>query len=295
MYDDWRDFWLAPQAVEPLVVARVGLGLSMLCAYLLYTPFIERLFGADGLGAYLLGHDFYIRDHAWFTYWMVVISAAAFTLGCFTKVAGLTLILGHLTFIEPGHAFSWGWTPTVPAFLWYLTWGPSNAAYSVDAWAKKRFFGLSPVTKPSGWCLRIIQFHIIAIYIGASYHRLDDRAWWHGEMVFDAMAYAYYTRFPNLALMPFKPLMELSNYSVWFLELSAPFGLVYARTRLWYALGLWFMHLGLELTSTIGWWQFMMMSVLFVYFPHHWSEKVLRLFVRPAPGRVFGNVSTGSS
>ena len=63
---DNDEFWFAPQAVAPLAVARIGLGASMFFAYLLYTPFIDRLFGADGLGSYLLGSDFIIRGDAWF-------------------------------------------------------------------------------------------------------------------------------------------------------------------------------------------------------------------------------------
>jgi len=268
-------FWFAPQPIEPLVVCRIGLGVSMFFAYLLYTPFIDRIFGSEGLGNYLLGSDFLIRGETWFYYWFTLLAAACFTVGLFTPLSGIALILGHLTFIEPGRFFSWGWVPTVPAFLWYLSLGPAGRAYSLDAWLARRWWGHRFPTLAPAFCLRLIQVHVIAVYIGASWHRIDDGAWWRGEMVFDAVEYAYYSRFPNVPWGSIKPILELSNYLVWGLELMAPLGLLLKRTRLFFAVGLWSMHLGLELTSTIGWWQCMMMSVLFTYFPVSWSKKLL--------------------
>jgi hypothetical protein len=272
---DLDEFWFSKKPIEPLVIARIGLGASMFFAYLLYTPFIERLFGSEGLGNYLLGSDFTIRESTWFYYWFTLVSAACFTVGLATPLSGIALILGHLTFIEPGRFFSWGWVPTAPAFIWYLSIGPCGRAFSLDSWISKRFFGHRFATMTPGWSMRLIQVHIIAVYIGASWHRLDDVAWWRGEMVFDAVEYAYYSRFPNVPWSSLKILLVPANYLVWFLELAAPIGLAFKPTRIWFAGSLWAMHLGLELTSTIGWWQCMMMSVLFTYFPSAWSKALL--------------------
>lgn len=282
LWQDISNFWWAPVRLDQIVIARIGLGASMFFAYLLYTPFIDRLFGPESLGAYLLGKDFLIREYTWPFYWVTLVAAACFTVGFLTPLAGITLIVGHLTFIEPGRFFSWGWVPTIPAFLWYLSLGPAGKAWSVDAVLARRLFKMNWSEVGSAHSLRLIQLHVIAVYIGASWHRIDDGAWWRGEMVFDAVAYAYYSRFPNVDWGALKPILEVANYAVWALELLAPIGLLWKRSRIYFALGLWLMHLGLELTSTIGWWQLMMMSVLFTYFPVQWSSRLLRGFrVRP--------------
>lgn len=276
----WDAFWFAPAPVAPLAVARMGLGLSMLWAYVLYGPFIDRMFGPESLGAYLFGTDFLIRQYTWLIYWLTLTFAFCFTVGFLTPLSGIGLIVAHLIFIEPSHFFSWGWTPTVPAFLWYLSLGSSAKAYSVDAWLARRLFKHARSEYAPAWNQRLIQVHIVATYIGASWHRIDDVAWQRGEMVFDAVAYAYFSRFPNVDWHLFKPVLEVLNYVVWGLELLAPLGLILKQTRLWFAVGLWLMHLGLELTSTIGWWQLMMMSVLFTYFPESWSKRLMKLGTR---------------
>ncbi len=276
-WKDWNDFWFAPQAWEPLVVARIGLGASMLAAYLLYAPYVDVLFGPDGLGAYTMGKNHFIREHTWSVWWMVIVSSFCFMIGLGTKLSGALLIAGHLIFIEPGRFFSWGWVPTLPAFAGYLTIGPSNARYSVDAWIKAKFFHSSPPEHVEGWCMRLVQAHIIAIYLGAGWHRIGDIAWMRGEMVYDAVTYAYFSRFPGVDWSMFKWPLVVANYVVWGLELMAPVGLIMRETRLWFAIGLWGMHFGLEATSTIGWWQLMMMSVLFTFFPVSWSKRLLEL------------------
>lgn len=247
----------------------------MLMGYLLYEPYVDQLFGPDGLGAYTMGHDHLIRDHTWTTWWVLIGSAASFTLGFATPLSGALLIGSHLVFIEPGRFFSWGWVPTVPAFLAYLTLGPSGRSHSVDAWLIKKWRGIQPLSQVPAWSIRLIQLHIIAIYLGAGWHRVGDIAWLRGEMVYDAVTYAFFSRFPNVDWSMFRWPLVASNYIVWSLELLAPLGLVLAETRLVFAIGLFAMHLGLELTSTIGLWQLMMMSVLFTYFPESWSKRLL--------------------
>src|SRR5690606_40569 len=130
----WPTFWFASVPLHQLAICRIGLGASMFLAYVLYGPFVERIFGPDSLGNYLLGSDFFIREHTWPIYWLTLFSAACFTFGFLTPLSGIALIAGHLLFIEPGRFFSWGWVPTAPAFLWYLSLGPSGKLYSVDAW-----------------------------------------------------------------------------------------------------------------------------------------------------------------
>ena len=272
----YDSFWFGQVSVDPLVVGRIGLGASMLAAYLLYIPYIDDLFGPEGLGDYMLGSKHFIRHHTWTVWWITVISAFCFMVGLGTRLSGALLIFCHLAFIEPGRFFNWGWLPTVPAFLAYLSLGPSNARLSVDSWIKNRLFNIAPKDEVPAWCQRLIQIHIIAIYLGAGWHRIGDGAWIRGEMVYEAVTYAYFSRFPGVDWSLFKLPLAIANYVAWGLELAAPVGLVVRKTRVWFALGLWGMHAGLEATSTVGWWQLMMMSVLFTYLPVSWSQVLLR-------------------
>ena len=114
-------------------------------------------------------------------------------------------------------------------------------------------------------------------------------------MVYDAVTYAFFSRFPGVDWSMFKIPLALSNYVVWGLELFAPRGLIFKQTRLYFAIGLWCMHLGLELTSTIGWWQFMMMAVLFTYFPTAWSVRLLKPLVRRPPPEGAASVNASPS
>ena len=101
-WNAWKKYWFGQVAVEPLVVARIGLGASMFTAYVMYYPFLDELFGPDGLGAYTMGRDHFIREHLPLVWSMTVLSSVCFTLGFLTPLSGALLIAGHLIFIEPG-------------------------------------------------------------------------------------------------------------------------------------------------------------------------------------------------
>ena len=276
-----EDFWFAPVTVAPLALMRIGLGLTMFAAYLLYASQLEQLFGVDGLSSYVFPGEHFSRNHLWIVWWTLVISSLTFSLGFLTKFSGILLIAGHLLIVEQTRLFSWGWVPTVPAFLAYLSLGPSHRGYSIDAYLFGPVGSNGKEVLVPAWALRLIQVHIIAIYLGAGWHRIDDIAWWRGEMVYDALSYAFFSRFPTVDWDAYKPILALANWGAWALELFAPLGLMWNKTRLWFALGLATMHFGLELTSTIGWWQFMMLILLFAYYPEKWSSQVVAVVWKP--------------
>lgn len=284
-----QSWYFDPAPVAPLVVCRMGLGLIMVLAYAFYWPHVEPVFGARGLSAYLGDGTALIHRHTWWVYWTLIVAASAFTVGLLTPVAGMVTIACHLSFLEATRLHTWGWAPTVPAFLFYTSISPAWARCSVDRWIldrvrRKRGKPAVEMNRAPAWPMRLMQVHIAATYVGAAWHRIHDGAWWRGEMVYEALTFTFFARFPDLDWFAMRPVLALACWAVWLLELSAPLLLWVPRTRVVWALGLMAMHAGLELTATIGWWQYMMMVVLFVFLPADWSEaivgKVARLGTR---------------
>jgi hypothetical protein len=276
-----RRWFFDPADVHPLALSRIGLGAILFTAYVLNLPYLEALFGAEGLGAYL-GLDARLAlSHPWALYGLTLACAAAFTAGLATPVSGLLLALCHADFMNGSRMWTWGWGPIILSFLVYTALGGSGRAYSVDAWLRRRWRGQAPAARVPGWAIRLIQVHIAAIYVAAAWHRIDNGPWWRGEMVFAALADSTFSRFPYLDLQPLKGVMEVACKAGWALELAAPLALWPRWTRIPCALGLIALHATLEATATVGWWQFMMMLMLFHFLPPTWSRRALE-----APGRL---------
>ena len=132
---------------------------------------------------------------------------------------------------------------------------------SVDAWRAARR-GAPPASwLGPGWPLRLMQIHVCCMYVAAGWSRLDKESWLTGELVYVALSGATHSRFV-IDWSPFMPILAIGTWGALFLEVTAPVLLWPRLTRRAWALGLVGLHLGLELTTNVGWWQSVMIAGL---------------------------------
>lgn len=270
-------WFLAPGPITNLVVVRIGLGLVLLASVLQYWPDIHWHWGYDGLLAHFIPSDYGdhpLRHHTTLIFATLGVSATMFALGFATRVSGLVAACMQAIVASTWYLHSWGWTTTIPLLVAVVALSPARNGWSVDAWiARKRgkpLSGIAPV-----WGLRVIQVHIMVIYISAAWHRIDDPGWIQGEMVYAAVANSMYSRLPYIDPAAIKPLLIMLSYATEIIELVAPLLLWNRRARVPVALGLMALHLGLEVSATIGYWQYMMLTLLWVFLPDHWARRLL--------------------
>ena len=122
----------------------------------------------------------------------------------------------------------------------------------------------------------MLQLHVACVYIAAAYPRLFYNGWIEGGMVFEVLTSASYARLTTVDWYWAKPLLFALNYVVWSVELLAPLLLWIPRFRTWIACTLIALHLGLEMSATIGWWQILMATMLITFLPIPWVERVFR-------------------
>jgi len=284
------DWFLKPAPVATLALIRIMLGLVMVACMVQYIPDVEWLFGYDGLLANVLKRypDHPLRHHTWLVFGLLTVSSVSFTLGFATRISGLTAAVMQATVASSGYFHSWGWSTVMPVVLAIVALSPGRNAWSVDAWIAERRGRPLPRVAPR-WSLRLLQVHVMAIYIAAGWHRINDVGWINGEMVYAAVANSMYTRLPYIDPQPLKPVFSVMTWATEIIELVAPFFLWVRKARVPVALGLVLLHLGLELSATIGYWQFMMMTLLWVFLPVSWAEGALRrLRIPGAPGPTAG-------
>lgn len=259
--DDW---FFAEQRVHALALTRIIFGVALFVTYLCYSPYLEWYWGSDGLLPYIfnLKPPYTLTQTAlWPIFGALMLSALCFTVGLFTRIAGLLLLAGHFCFIRWGVLHTWGWAETMPLLLLYVSLSGAGRWLSVDAWwAARQGRPISPTA--SRWALRLVQIHVCMIYVAAGWHRIDDGGWLRGEMVYEAMSNTWYTRLPLVDFQPYKAVMAWATWGTEFLELLAPVALWLRPTRKIWMIGLIAMHTGLHLGASVGMWQPMMVGSL---------------------------------
>lgn len=284
-------FWFAPHSAAPAALIRILVGLWLVLAWTMHTHNMEFWYGHEGVAQYFNrgGEDVWIAD-AWPQLHVALIaSAAMFSLGVATPLAGVVAATIQGILIDDFGSFTWGWANVVPLFIYYLVAAGAGRAWSVDAWLIDRWRARSGrPAQPAwtertvrGWAMRLLQVNICAVYLAAAWHRVDDPSWIDGDIVWEAAIDSQFTRTPHVDFMPFKPLLMVLSYMSWALEGLGVFLLWVPRLGPWWALGCICMHLGLELSASVGWWQFVMGTGLLSFVWPTVSQRVLTL-----PGAV---------
>lgn len=289
-----EQFFFEPVRFRGLFVMRAAFGLIAVFYYLRLAPHLEALYGPQGVGGFATAQRWPTFPFAvtegfenfellrqvsqpgvvWALWLGLLLSALLFALGLCTRPAGLVLSALHVVFAAHQPRLSMGWAQLYPCFVLYVALAPAGRAWSVDAWLRRRrgrHDGVNPAFAP--WALRLLQVHVIAMYATAGWPRLTARAWLHGETVLHAVADTRFGRW-GLDWHGLQPLLVFATYYALFMEPAATLLLPFRATRRWCALALIALHLGIELVTDLGMWQFMMIAAVLAFLPDAWFGKL---------------------
>jgi hypothetical protein len=293
--------------VHVMVVNRVILGAVLFLHALSRVPEFGALYGATG-GAWTAAHrdfvsSFLARDLSppllaavsglaalppearqialVALYAGLLASSLAFALGLFTRTAGLVAVLLHLLFVAV-HPFAfYGWGSMIAPFAIYVALSRAGDFASLDALRRRSKGEPEPDEMVPAWPMRLLQVHVAAMYFHSGFARIDDPDWLQGEVLFEALTRALFTRF-SFDLFFWKPALLMLSYAVFLLEPAAALLLWVPRVRTLCALALLAMHVILELLTNVGWWNFIMIGGLLAFLPPPW---IARLVPRLVPKR----------
>jgi len=270
-------WWFSPLPAYPLAFCRIALGLILVANYVLMIPNFEILFAKQGLLDFSGNHWHTFGNLHYIMFVGGMISSMCFALGYKTCVSGIIAVVCHHYYVLVA-IYHWGWYFHIHIFMIYVMLGNSAESYSLDALIKRNKGLIQDATKPfvtPAYPIRLTQIHICTIYLAASWHRYYSDGWIDGIMVFEALSASIFTRFPTVDWYSYRYFLTVLQYLSWFLELTAPVFLWLSNYRWLVLIGLCFMHVSLELTTTVGFWQFTMLSVLTVFMPIKISKSIL--------------------
>lgn len=296
--------WLfGPVPAHSMVLLRIGLGAILFLAYLSAWPLVDTIFGPDGYAGYgyfdrypesgpvgePLVHWFYQLQHVssgatiWALYLALLISSLCFALGAWPRVTGTLALALHMLFHGRNIGAAWGWATMIKPFLLYAILASSGRQASIVGWVRARLGSASPPRSSeaeeewtcSAWPMRLLQVHVSCVFL-ALWSRIDEASWLSGQMLSEALADRDWARF-DIDWFPFLGIVEFFGIGSLILELGAPVALWIRPIRAYYALALMLMFAILVVTTSVGWWDFMMIFALTAFLPERW----LRLVVGP--------------
>ncbi len=235
----WNRFWFTPSAPHTLALIRI-LGGSML----LYTHFVWSLdllafFGPDAWittetirqlhgGSTAWSYLWYVESPGllWTLHILALAVIAMFTLGLFTRVTSVLSWLITLAYCHRMHGALFGLDQVNAMIAMYCMLGPSGAAYSLDAWRKKRSSprNSSPhdsSPQPSvaaNVAIRLLQLHMCVIYLFGGIAKMRGVMWWDGNATWFAVANLEYQSMDMTWLVHYPLLVALLTHVTVFWE-----------------------------------------------------------------------------
>lgn len=261
-----------------MAICRIGFGFSLVFHYVSIAINHQNIFGPDGLFGYrfystmpnMLAYDYpFTKNFLWLRhienpnlmtafFSIEVLAAFFYAIGAWPRFWGcIALILHSLLSAENSFAF-WGWAHQLVPFMLYTLCSKTICDYSI--------FGRCSINYQTDqvWPVRLMQIHIAILYYVVGWYRIGDPVWVNGSALQMILSTAAFGRYRG-DLMPWSTLLKAMTHLSWLLELSAPILLWPKISRKYYALALITMHLGLETLSTVGYWNFVMISALSVF------------------------------
>lgn len=295
--------FFAPQPQHAMVIARVMLGLLLFFSYASKLPYVQQLYGPKGLGGHAtmqrfpgvapgrslesalhLLHRVPSEEVIWALYLVLLVASLCFAAGAWTRTAGLVALLLHALFHARSAYAYLGWAVMLKPYLFFVVMSAAGRYGSVDAWRRggeSARVRLEDWMGPA-WPVRLLQMQLCTMYAEAGWSRLDDPAWISGDMLFVALDGRIFGRF-DVDWFPLAAPLRILGLGAFVLEPLAPFLLWVRGIGKWWALALMAMHVTLEITTNVSWWQWMMVPLLTVFLPSDWLCAILR-----APARWLG-------
>ena len=187
--DGWRTFWFSPQSTYSLGAVRIGFGVLAVAWTASLLPDLYSMFGREGVAPHEPTSPYrwslfeaWSSDRALLIGWIVLlVAAAAMTIGWHSRLASLTVLVMILSFQfrDPGVFNSGDVLVRIEAL--FLALSPCGAALSLDQRRRVGSF-FSAQIRPQ-WPIRLLQVQLSLIYLSTVAVKMRGDAWPRGTAV----------------------------------------------------------------------------------------------------------------
>jgi HTTM domain len=253
----WNRFWFGPISARPLGLYRILFGLFVL-AHLVFISFeLDYWFTDAGL---LQGNEAtlvagplrfsplqFVQDPVSVRCVVGALAAVAFAfmLGWRTRIMGVLLYLGLLSFYHRNVSSNCGPDQLMMITSFYLMLSPCGAAYSLDARRETRRRGTlaEPLILP--WVQRLMQIQLCLIYFATAAFKCNGSSWLGGTAVHYIIFNHEVGQFNMEWLAGYPLVINLLTLGGLLTEFALAFLLWSRPTRRWIALAGIMLHAGI--------------------------------------------------
>ena len=237
LFQSWNRFWFTPSDPATLGLIRLFAGSMIFYTHLVWTLRLVDFFGSGGLhpasqsdffnaqSSFAWSYLYLIENTTllWAVHIVGLLILAMFAAGCFTRITSILTFLIVVSYANRASGMLFGLDQINGMLAAYLMIGPSGAAFSVDAWFKRKKElqqTQNPKSTSATLSIRLIQIHMCLTYFFAAIGKLLGESWWNGEAIWGAVANAEYQSIDLTWLANYPEVINVMTHVTLFWELS---------------------------------------------------------------------------
>jgi hypothetical protein len=204
------------------------------------------------------------ENSAWFILIAYTVSSFSFMVGFKTRASGIFCFILLVSLQTRNYAILNSGDTLMRCLLFPLMFSPVGRKYSVDAYLVKKMgitkSDLIPVT-----FLRLLQLQFSLVYLATTLFKLKGYDWVDGTAIYYTARLENFRRLAIPGIFDYAILCKILTWSALFIEFSMG-SLVWVKEwRRWVLLSGIILHLGIELTMSIGLFEWIMMGAYVLF------------------------------
>lgn len=289
----WNDFFYSKTDGSNLCLFRIFFGFFLLINGLSLVPDFHVWYGIGPESflpikdSFALYSDFRINlfkvlspteTAAWFIMLSYIVSSFMLMIGCKTRMASIICFITLTSLQNRNYTILNSGDTVMRCMLFLMMFAPAHVLYSVDAWMQEKK-GKPFSTEVSYTSIRLLQIQFSMVYLATTLFKFKGLDWVDGTAIYYTARLENFQRIPLPIIFDYAFLVKSITWGTLFVEFAMGTLVWVKEFRKWVLLMGILLHIGIEITMSIGVFEWVMMSSYLLFFSAEELRKVKEIFM----------------
>jgi uncharacterized membrane protein YphA (DoxX/SURF4 family) len=196
---------------------------------------------------------------AWFVLITYIVASVGVMIGFKTRISTVVCFILMVSLQNRNYSILNSGDTLMRCMLFLMMFAPTHVKYSVDAYLNKKE-GHLPCSEVPFLTIRLMQLQFSLVYLATTLFKLKGFDWVDGTAVYYTSRLVNFQRIILPIVFDYPSLVKFATWSALFIEFSMGTLVWVKELRVWVLLAGIMLHLGIELSMSIGFFEWVMIS-----------------------------------
>lgn len=295
----WDEFFFAKTDASALCLFRIFFGLFLFINGISLIEDFYDWFGVGDEALVPLGHsfglykDFRINIYrwlsptdfsAWVVLWAYILSSVGVLVGFKTRISTVICFILLVSMQNRNFMILNSGDTLMRCLLFLMMFAPTHVKYSFDSYLRRKQ-GIPFESSVSFVTIRLMQLQFSLVYLATTLFKLKGYDWVDGTAVYYTSRLENFQRIVIPFIFDFPSLVKFSTWSALFIEFAMGTLVWVKELRLWVLASGILLHLLIEVSMSIGFFEWVMMTSYLLFFTKQELKWLLSRLIRIFPSR----------